>query len=150
MPEKQVVTAADSRVDQTPAPVNASPTNATNASIACAVSPLPPGEQVDFKLLRQHVTMEQVLTHLGCLAELRGQAQRRGRCPIHAHPGDRHRSFSVNMEKNMFQCFYPECRAQGNVLDFWAAFHRMPLREAALHLAKTFKLDNRTEEKRNP
>jgi hypothetical protein len=35
----------------------------------------------------------------------------------------------------------------GNVLDFWAAVHRLPLCDAALHLAATFNLrQNREEE----
>src|SRR5438045_6434183 len=31
-------------------------------------------------------------------------------------------------------------RSKGNVLDLWAAIHRLPLYEAALHLAETFNL----------
>jgi DNA primase len=114
----------------------------TDEGASCQATPAPSSEQVDFKALRRQVTMEQVLSHLGCLADLRGRSQRHGRCPIHGQPGDRRRSFSVNVAKNVFQCFYPECGAKGNVLDLWAAVHRMPLREAALHLAKTFNLDN--------
>jgi DNA primase len=150
VPEEQVVTAADSKVDEAPHAVNTPLTNVTNEAAPCQAAPMPNGEQVDFKALRQQVTMEQVLAHLGCLAELRGQSQRRGRCPVHTEPGDRDRSFSANLEKNLFHCIHAECRAQGNVLDLWAAVHRMPLRDAALHLAKTFQLDKRTEEKRNP
>jgi DNA primase len=35
---------------------------------------------------------------------------------------------------------HSDCRAHGNVLDLWAAFHGLTLREAALHLADTFKI----------
>ncbi|HVC93537.1 MAG TPA: IS110 family transposase [Pirellulales bacterium] len=148
MPEKQVVTAADSKVDEAQPAVNAP---LTNEAPSCRAAPVQKDERVDFKALRQHVTMEQILSHLDCLADLRGAAaQRRGRCPIHADAGDRRRSFSVNLEKNVFQCFDPACGMKGNVLDLWAAVHRMPLHEAALHLAKTFQLDKGTEEKRNP
>lgn len=89
---------------------------------------------IDFAALRQQVTMGQVLSHLGCLDELQARgSQRRGRCPIHSAAGERNRSFSANLEKNVFQCFHPDCCAKGNVLDLWAAVHHLPLREAAEH-----------------
>jgi len=148
VPEKQVVAATDSKAVDAPAAVNES---LPNPAASCQAAPMRNAEQVDFKALRQQVTMEQILSHLGCLADLRGGSQRRGHCPIHGEHGDHHRSFSVNFEKNVFQCFHPDCGAKGNVLDFWAALLRMPLREAALHLAKTLQLNSRTkEEKRNP
>jgi transposase len=147
-PEEQAVTAADSKVDSGLATVNATPTNATASSPAV---PAPQVVQANFAALRRQVTMEQILTHLGWLADLNARgAQRRGPCPIHSTRGQRHRSFSVNLEKNVFQCFCPECGAKGNALDFWAAYHRLPLREAALHLAKTFQLETLSTEKGNP
>ena len=33
-----------------------------------------------------------------------------------------------------------DCGVKGNVLDLWAAMHRLPLYDAALHLAETFQL----------
>lgn len=131
-PAKKVVTAATSTVDASNTPVKAPP------------------NFVDFAALRDQVGMEQVLTSIGFLGELRGGAhQRRGRCPLHTSPGDRRRTFSVNLRKNVFQCFDPNCAAHGNVLDFWATLHRLPLVEAARHLATTFHLTTDTE-KRNP
>ncbi|MBI3461738.1 MAG: hypothetical protein HY000_01565 [Planctomycetes bacterium] len=83
--------------------------------------------------------MEQVLRHLDAWDRLHGQGpQRRGPCPVHARGNKQNRSFSVNLEKNLFRCLDPQCGAQGNVLDLWAAFHRLPLYRAALHLAETF------------
>jgi hypothetical protein len=38
----------------------------------------------------------------------------------------------------VFRCFHPECQAQGNTLDLWAAYHRLPLGQAAESLATTF------------
>jgi DNA primase len=94
--------------------------------------------------------MEQILSHLGWLTHLRGAgAQRRGPCPIHGRAEDRHRSFSVALDKQAFQCLHGPCAAQGNALDLWAAVHELPLYEAALHLAETFHLElipNREEE----
>jgi hypothetical protein len=98
-----------------------------------------PRPRVDLKYLREQVTMEQVLHHLGLLANLRGRGpQRRGPCPVHSHPGAAERTSSVHLGKNAFQRFHADCAVQGNVLDLWTAIHRLPLYEAALHLAETF------------
>ena len=95
---------------------------------------------VDFALLRSQITLERVLERLRLLEGLRGSRQRRGTCPIHRSQNPRSRTFSVNLDRNVFQCFDATCGASGNVLDFWAAFHRLSLYEAALHLAQTFGL----------
>jgi hypothetical protein len=103
--------------------------------------------KVDFAFLRQRITMEHVLENLGLLAQLRGRdQQRRGPCPLHSHPMDAERTFSVHLGKGAFQCFHADCAAKGNVLDLWAAIHRLPLYEAALHLAETFGLPRNREE----
>ncbi|MGH7224905.1 MAG: CHC2 zinc finger domain-containing protein [Gemmataceae bacterium] len=143
MPEQQAITAADSKVDAPPPPVKQ-----TKSS-----SPASSGRWVDFAWLRRQVTMEQVLNQVGCLPEMskrsKGGSQCRGRCPVHSKPAERDRSFSVDLKKNVFQCFNPHCGIHGNVLDFWAAWRRLPLHEAALDLAQTFHLQctpNREEE----
>ncbi len=136
MPAKQVVTTANSSVAPAPAPVNPSP---------APTAPARP--RVDYALLRRHVTLEQVLRHLNLLDQMHGSGQqRRGPCPIHGHATDRHHTFSVHLGKNVFQCFKADCAAQGNVLDFWAALHRLPLYDAALNLAATFHLPRNREE----
>jgi transposase len=133
--DQKVVTAATCNVESAVSPVNALPRRPV---------------KIDYAALRGQVTMEQVLRHLNWLPQLRGPgAQRRGPCPIHANAEDRHRSFSVALDKQVFQCFHAPCAAQGNVLDLWAAVHELPLYEAALHLAETFHLHltpNREEE----
>jgi transposase len=109
--------------------------------------PRPARPKVDFAFLRQQVTMHQVLGQLGLLDRLRGRGQqRRGPCPIHAQAGDTQPTFSAHLGKHIFQCFHADCRAQGNVLDLWAAVHKLPLYEAALHLAETFHLPRNREE----
>jgi transposase len=103
--------------------------------------------KVDFAFLRQQITMEHVLEHLGLLTQLRGRGQqRRGPCPLHSHPMDAERTFSVHLGKGAFQCFHAACAVKGNVLDLWSAIHRLPLYEAALHLAETFQLPRNREE----
>jgi transposase len=135
VPAEQVVTTANTTVILTPPPVKPSPAN----------RPVRP--KVDFAFLRQQVTMEQVLQHLGLLDNLRGRGlQRRGPCPIHAQPNDTKPTFSAHLGKHIFQCFQADCRAQGNVLDLWAAVHKLPLYEAALHMAETFHLPRNREE----
>jgi transposase len=130
-----VVTTADSSVKPEPTPVNAP-----------AVRP-----KVDFAFLRQQVTMEQVLRHLGLFEQLRGRGlQRRGCCAVHGQPGQGHKTFSVHLGKQVFQCFEAPCAVHGNVLDLWAAIRRLPLYEAALDLAATFHLPRNREEEPVP
>ena len=50
------------------------------------------------------------------------------------------------VHKKLFRCFHAECGVQGNVLDLWAAIHRLPLYEAALDQAETFGLPRNREE----
>jgi transposase len=134
-PAEEVVTTATATVAPTPPPVKASIVNR------------PARPKVDFTFLRQQVTMEQVLRHLGLFDQLRGRGlQRRGACPIHGQTNDRQPTFSAHLGKHIFQCFQADCGAHGNVLDLWAATHKLPLYEAALHLAATFHLPRNREE----
>jgi transposase len=137
LPAEKVVTTATSSVELTPPQVK--PT----LQRASAERP-----KIDFAYLCEHVTMQQVLEHLGFFASMRGHGQqRRGPCPVHSRPADAVRTFSVHLGKNVFRCFHADCALKGNVLDLWAATHRLPLYEAALHLAETFQLAvNREEE----
>jgi transposase len=139
VPAAKVVTPASSTVE--PAPPAVKPAMPpTGAGVAAR-------PKVDFAFLRQQVSLEQVLGHLGLLGQLRGGGeQRRGPCPVHSHSGDRERTFSVHLGKNMFRCFQADCGVQGNVLDLWSAIHRLPLYDAALHLAETFGLPRNREE----
>ena len=125
---------------------------ATIGPAASAVNPAAPTiraarPRADYAYLRQQISMVQVLEHLGLLSQLRGGGQqRRGPCPVHSHAGAVDRTFSVNLSNNMFRCFHAECGVQGNALDLWGAVHRLPLYEAALHLAETFGLSRSREE----
>jgi transposase len=135
-PAKQVVTTATSSVGPEPASVN--PT----------AVPVPPARpRVDYAFLRRQTSLEQVLRHLGLFERLHGSGlQRRGPCPIHDQAANHQHTFSVHLGKNVFQCFHADCAAHGNVLDFWAAFHRLPLHSAALQLADTLHLPRNREE----
>ena len=134
LPAEEVVTTATATVAPPPSPVKP-PANR------------PARPKVDFAFLRQQVTLEQVLRHLGLFDTLRGRGlQRRGPCPIHGQPHDTQPTFSAHLGKHIYQCFHAECGAQGNVLDLWAAVPKLPLYEAALHLAETFPLPRNREE----
>jgi transposase len=134
-PARKVVTAASPSVSRE-APAN--------KSVSAAPHEPDPSVHVggiDFADLRRQISLERVLAHLGCLTKLKGSGpQRRGVCPIHDSPDLRGRTFSAHLGKNVFQCFHPPCGAHGNVLDLWAAIHRLSLYEAAQDLAQTFGL----------
>ena len=96
---------------------------------------------VDFAHLKKQLRIAQILDHLGLGSRLKGMgAQKRCACPIHRGDG-RARTFSVNLEQEVFQCFDKSCGAKGDVIDLWAAVHKQSVREAAENLARTFHLD---------
>jgi hypothetical protein len=138
LPSPEVVTAADSTVGLTPSRVKATAQPASEA---------PP--KVDYAILRKHIAMDRILAHLGLLPHLRGRGrQRRAHCPVHSQSTAEGGTFSVHLGKNVFRCFHADCGLKGNALDLWAAIHRLPLYQAALHLAKT--LGSRATQKTNP
>jgi transposase len=115
-------------------------------SAACADSiaePAAAGDSpyIDFAHLKQQLSLARVLDQLGLTARLRGQGpQRRCACPLHR--GDaRGRTFSVNLDDNVFRCFDKTCGHKGDVIDLWAAVHGVSLRAAALDLVRTFGLE---------
>jgi transposase len=99
------------------------------------------GAFLDFAHLKSRLTMAKALDQLGLSSRLRGGGpQRRCACPIHRGDG-RGRTFSVNLEQNVFCCFDSRCGKQGDVIDLWAAVKQMNLREAAVDLVRTFDLE---------
>jgi transposase len=106
---------------------------------------------LDFAHLKRQLPLARVLDQLGLTPRLRGPAtQKRCACPIHR--GDaRGRTFSANLEDNVFHCFDAACAAKGDVIDLWAAVHAMALRQAAEDLVRTFDLEPAPKgtEKRN-
>ena len=89
---------------------------------------------VDFNRLRAEVTMEQVLRLLHFEPKARSGPQWYGRCPLHKCTSARGRSFSVNVAIGRYYCH--GCHSQGNQLDLWAAFTRLPLHPAAIDLCR--------------
>jgi transposase len=118
----------------------------TVVTAACAPTVPPAGRVgegtfIDFGHLKSQLSLARVLEHLGLSARLRGRGpQRRGACPIHRGDG-RGRTFSVNLDDNVFHCFDARCGQQGDVIDLWAALHHLDLRAAAIDLVQTFDLE---------
>ncbi len=141
VPTRKVVTTTPSSVESPPAAVNLPTAMPNPKHPASAQRP-----QIDLAFLRQQITLEQVLRHLGLFDDLKGRTpQLRGRCPF--HDGDRRcHTLSVHLGKNVFHCFHAACQAQGNALDFWAAYHHLPIYDAAVLLAETFLLQRNREE----
>jgi DNA primase len=88
---------------------------------------------VDFRLIKQTVTIEAVLGRYGIKLRRSGK-ELRGRCPI--HNGEGTDSFHASVDKNAFNCF--SCHAKGNVLDLVAALEQCSVREAGQKLQDWF------------
>ena len=117
----------------------------TAACAATVADPQPAvdgaGVWLDFAHLKRQLPMTRVLDHLGLTQRLKGSGvQRRCACPIHRGDG-RGRTFSVNLEANVYQCFDARCGSQGDVIDLWAALTQRDVRGAALDLVHVFGLE---------
>jgi transposase len=116
---------------------------ATGASTVADARPGVDGAGVwlDFAHLKRQLPMSRVLDHLGLTPRLKASgAQRRCACPIHRGDG-RGRTFSVNLESNVYQCFDARCGSKGDVIDLWAALSQRDVRSAALDLVHVFALE---------
>jgi hypothetical protein len=129
-PDQPVVTAADSSPW-------ASPRAAAEEEAEPSKPSAPPpaaSPRLDFAHLKQQLPLARLLEHLGLLAQLRGRGpQQRGPCPIHLSPlapalrGEgsgvrgRGRTFSVNLDANVFCCHHAACGQKGDVIVLWAA-----------------------------
>lgn len=83
--------------------------------------------------------MAQVLDLLGFVAHERSGSQVRGACPVHRSRSGRSRSFSANLDENVYRCF--ECGSSGGALELWAAIHDMSVYTAALDLCEKLSID---------
>ena len=100
---------------------------------------------VDFKAIKQSVSMEMALAYYGVMLGRIHGPYLRGRCPLPAHASkSSNQSFIANTEKNAWACHSDSCMASrdgkcgGNVLDFVAAMEGCSIRDAALKLQDWF------------
>ena len=78
---------------------------------------------IDYKKLKREIAFVDVLDHYNVQTKTKG-GQAKGKCPLPAHDsGSSKQSFSVNLDRNIFQCF--GCGAKGNVLDFIALMENL-------------------------
>lgn len=89
---------------------------------------------VDFRALRAAVSMREVLQLIGFVPAQACRQQLRGPCPVHGSGSKSNRTFSVNLQANVYHCF--KCGSAGNQLDLYAAVTKMSLFEAAIDLCE--------------
>ena len=94
---------------------------------------------VDFNVLREEITMEQVLNQIGFTPSSRSGNQWHGPCPVHGSTSKSSGTFSVNVDTGRYYCH--KCHSRGNQLELWAAVQELPLYEAAIELCRALGRD---------
>lgn len=93
---------------------------------------------INYRELRAGLRIEDVLSWMSWTASRRVGYQLRGPCPFcerdiaaspHGTPPSVARTFSVNVQRNIFQCF--KCHRSGNALDLWTAHRQLSIYAAA-------------------
>ena len=96
-------------------------------------------EHLPFETIRSRVSLTAVLQHYGLLGAFKSRGPDLvGRCPIHG--GTHARQFVVSIARNTWRCFSVKCDRHGDVVDFVAAYERIPLAEAAHRITHWFAL----------
>ena len=95
---------------------------------------MPTHKRVDFKELRQRITIEQACAMLDVPLKKSG-AQLRGSCPICSNASDR--CFVVTPAINRFWCF-GDCQSGGDVIELVAQARKLSHKDAAKLLADHF------------
>jgi len=94
-------------------------------------------EWVDFKEIKEKVSMEDILGHYKLLKGLKRKGNElKGFCPIHDKKHYDKTSFCANTAKNNWHCF--SCGAGGNILDFTSAMEGVDIRQAGVLIQKWF------------
>jgi DNA primase len=102
---------------------------------------------VDFRAVKESVSMEQMLAHYRVSLRRVSSSSLRGKCPLPTHSSKESKeSFAVDTAKNIWSCLSSSCVTArggskgGNVLDFAAAMERCGVREAAMRIAERFRV----------
>jgi len=109
-------------------------------------------EWVDFKAIKEAVSMEMILAHYGTDLRKVNQTSLRGNCPLPTHSDKAtENSFSVSTTKNAWACQSSSCRQArdgktgGNVLDFVAVMESCTIRDAGLKIQEWFRVEASNE-----
>jgi len=104
-----------------------------------------PDTFVDFRVIKERVSIESVLDHYGIRLRRINQNSLRGKCPLPTHSSKESKeSFCVNTAKNIWACQSSSCSAArqnkkgGNIIDLVAIVERSSIRDAALKLHDWF------------
>lgn len=102
-------------------------------------------EWVNFRQLKEHTDLADVIRRYGVRLQACGPGCLRGRCPLPTHSSkDSTLSFSINTARNVWACHSQSCIAKrggaigGNVLDFVAVMERCTIRNAGLLLKRSY------------
>jgi len=99
---------------------------------------MPTSRYVDFRAVKQAVTMIQILDHYKLTERFQGKGDSlSGACPV--HKGENPTQFRVSVSKNCWNCF-GDCKRGGNILDFVSLMVDVSIREAAIRIADWFNL----------
>src|SRR5687768_5720530 len=100
---------------------------------------------VDFRIVKERISIEQVLEHYNIRLRRANQTALRGLCPLPTHSSEKSReSFGVDTAKRIWSCQSASCASArqgkkgGNILDFVALMESCSVREAALKLDDWF------------
>lgn len=93
-------------------------------------------ERVNFKEIKEKVSMEDILDRYGLLKKLKRGKDKLMGCPFCGENHHYKKSFLVNTTENIWHC--SSCGESGNVLDFVAAMEDVNIKLAALLLQKWF------------
>ena len=104
-----------------------------------------PDNFVDFRDIKQRVSMEQIMGRYDIKLRRSNQVSFRGHCPLPTHTSDKStESFSVQTEKNIWACQSASCASArqgkrgGNILDFVSLMEKCSIRDAGLKLHEWF------------
>ena len=85
---------------------------------------------IDFRALRERITMEEVLALLNFQPVRRVGSRLRGPCPFQC--SDSPRDFVADLARRRYRCF--GCRRSGNQLELWPAVQGLPFHNGVRHL----------------
>lgn len=91
---------------------------------------------VDFKLIKERITIPDLLNHYGIKLKTKRDGSLVGICPLH-DGADNPSAFVVSPDGHAWKCF-TKCNAGGNVIDFVMRKESVDLRKAGEILTETF------------